>query len=113
MRRSPLRATLLMRHAIALGALALAGCDCVGAPPYGPDAGHKDAGVRDAGQPDAGEPDAGQVDAGVTDGGRTLHATTSGGGGVKAAGSAHSVTLSVGETASGDATGTTHQVQLG
>jgi hypothetical protein len=48
------------------------------------------------------------------DGGHVAKAiTVACGGGVKAAGSTHSVTLSVGQKTSGVAVGTTHRVQLG
>ena len=48
------------------------------------------------------------------DGGHVLKAVTAAcGGGVKAAGSAHSVTLSVGQKTSGVSIGSAHRVQLG
>src|SRR5258705_13980455 len=109
-----MRASLLMRNLIALAALALAGCTCSPKPPDGnSDAGTPDAGVADAGASDAGELDAGQMDAGFVDGGRSVYAITSGGGTVRAAGSRHSVTLSVGQKTSGVAAGAAHRVELG
>ena len=100
---------------IAVGALALAGCSSV--PPDATDGGHPhvDGGAPDSGQPDGGGPDAGPPDGGHSgsDGGEAVHVITAGGGSVKAAGSAHSVTLSVGESTSGVGAGPAHSVQLG
>jgi len=47
------------------------------------------------------------------DGGHIVQAITASGGAVRAVGSTHSVTLSVGQKTSGVATGSAHQLQLG